>query len=194
MKQNSSSLGSFALATGLMMFLSGCAGLSFFQFGSEADQSLAQSQAPQTEIEQATPTNALPVLATECPVVKIRQNAESYQLFADNNRTDSGLQYQAVLTEHSRNCLVSDGQIAVKIGMVGRLLTGPSGGPATVSVPLRVAVERDGLAVFSEKYVLPVTIQEGEQSQDFIKVVDRVSIPYIGGEDITIWVGFDPRV
>jgi hypothetical protein len=58
-------------------------------------------------------------------------------------------------------------------------------------VPVRFAVERDGVAVFSELYTLPVSIQGSEQSGEFVKVVENVAIPYLGNEDITIWVGFD---
>jgi hypothetical protein len=31
------------------------------------------------------------------------------------------------------------------------------------------------------------------QTTEFVKVVENVTIPYLGGESITIWVGFDTR-
>jgi hypothetical protein len=103
------------------------------------------------------------------------------------------LHYQAVIEESTRNCVVSNGLITVKMGMAGRLLLGPKGTESSVNVPVRFAVERDGQAVFSEKYIIPVAITPPNQSADFVKVVENVAIPYVGGEKITIWVGFDPR-
>ena len=39
----------------------------------------------------------------------------------------------------------------------------------------------------------PVPIPPPAQSAEFVKVVENVAIPYLGGESITIWVGFDTR-
>jgi hypothetical protein len=58
---------------------------------------------------------------------------------------------------------------------------------------LRFAIERDGVAIFSEKYGIPVGINPPDQSAEFVKVVENVEVPYLGGEQITIWVGFDAK-
>jgi hypothetical protein len=79
------------------------------------------------------------------------------------------------------------------MGVAGRVLLGPKGNEKSVNVPIRFAVERNGTAIFSEKYVLATPINASTQSGDFVKVIENVAIPYIGGEDITIWVGFDPK-
>jgi hypothetical protein len=75
--------------------------------------------------------------------------------------------------------------------VVGRVLLGPSGNQTSVDVPVRFSVERNAVAVFSEKYEIPVAIDTAAQSGEFVKVVENVAIPYTGGEDIVIWVGFD---
>jgi hypothetical protein len=49
------------------------------------------------------------------------------------------------------------------------------------------------LDTFSEKYDIPVAITAPSQSAQFVRVVENVAIPYVGGETITIWVGFDTR-
>ena len=103
------------------------------------------------------------------------------------------LQYQGVIDETSRNCVVSNGQITVNMGVTGRVLLGPAGKQTSVNAPIRFAVERDGQAIFSEKYTIPVAITPPAQSAEFVKVVNSVNIPYLGGENITIWVGFDTR-
>jgi hypothetical protein len=103
------------------------------------------------------------------------------------------LNYQAILDKQSRNCVVSNGLITVRMGVVGRVLLGPAGSQTSVSVPVRFAVERDDVPLYSEKYDIPVAITPPDQSEEFVKVVDDVQIPYVGGENITIWVGFDTK-
>ena len=53
------------------------------------------------------------------------------------------LQYQGVIDETSRNCVVSNGQITVNMGVTGRVLLGPAGSQSTINAPIRFAVERD---------------------------------------------------
>ncbi len=170
--------------------LSGCVG-SFTGGGSESKY--INKSASETEIASSAPS-ALPIIASECPEIKIRPGGESFALYSSGRSGDpKGLRYQAVIDKQSRNCIVSNGLITVKMGVVGRLLAGPQAGSGAVNVPLRFAVERDEMAVFSEKYDIPITITPPNQGEEFVKVVENVAIPYVGGEQITIWVGFDPK-
>ncbi|MCF4097809.1 hypothetical protein [Maritalea mediterranea] len=172
------------------LLLSGCVG-SFT--GGNTDSKYINRSASETEIASAAPS-ALPIIASECPEIKIRPGGESFALYARGKEGDpKGLRYQAVIDKQSRNCIVSNGLITVKMGVVGRLLAGPEAGSGAVDVPLRFAVERDDMAVFSEKYNIPITITPPNQGEEFVKVVENVAIPYVGGEQITIWVGFDPK-
>ena len=175
--------------------LSGC-GLGGFM-GSDStttsSTSLANATTSQEAIAQAAP-NALPAIATECPPIKVRNGGEALYGYEGNNfGNPKALNFQAVIDKQSRNCVVSNGLITVKIGVVGRLLLGPAGTQRDFTVPIRFAVERDQQAVFSERYDIPVQVTPPNQSEEFVKVVENVAIPYIGGEDITIWVGFDTK-
>lgn len=169
--------------------LSGC-GLGSLMGGS-GDAGLANTTATQSDIAQAAPS-ALLAIARECPPIKVLEGAEVYAVYAPGRQGDAqGLRFQAVLDEESRNCVVSDGLITVKMGVVGRVLAGPLGAGGTVIVPVRFAVVRDELTVFSQKYDLPISITPPSQSEEFIKVVENLAIPYLGGEEIILWVGFD---
>lgn len=176
----------------LALALSGCSMGGMFGGGTGAtDQQFAT--ATQNEIAQAAP-NALPAIATECPPIKVRPGGEALFSYGGGKVGDPrSLHYQAVIEKQSRNCVVSNGLITVKMGVVGRLLLGPAGKEQSVNLPLRFAVERDSVAVFSEKYAIPVSITPPNQSEEFVKVVENVAIPYLGGEDIVIWVGFDSK-
>ena len=176
--------------------LAGCGMGSFMGSDSTVTggtNNLANAAASQAAIEQAAPS-ALPAIATECPPIRVRNGGEAIFSYADNKVGDArALNFQAVIDKQSRNCVVSNGLITVKMGVVGRLLLGPSGQQQEFTLPIRFAVERDQQAVFSQKYDLPVQVTPPNQSEEFVKVVENVAIPYIGGEDIVIWVGFDPK-
>ncbi|MGN6102810.1 MAG: hypothetical protein ACTHOR_16845 [Devosia sp.] len=167
-------------------------GCSMDLFGSGPDLSQqANTSASPAQVAQGQ-ASALPAIATECPPIKARPGAEAlFNYGGARSGTSTSLHYQIELERETRNCVVSNGLITVKMGVVGRVLLGPMGKESSFSVPLRFTVERNGTAVFSEKYVIPVSITPPAQSAEFVKVVDNVAIPYLGGEDIRIWVGLE---
>lgn len=182
-------LGLAAMAAAL---LAGCSMGGMFGGNSPAAEAqLANANASQDAMALAQ-TNALPAIATQCPPIKVRPGSEAMFYYGNGRVGDPhSLQYQGVIDKSTRNCVVSDGLITVQMGVEGRVLLGPDGTQTSVTVPVRFAVQRDNAAVFSEKYSIPVAITPPAQSGSFIKVVHNVTIPYLGGEEITIWVGFD---
>ena len=176
------------------MLLAGCSMGGLFGGGNAAqNQQLQNATATPAAVAQAQ-TSALPAIATECPPIRVRPGSEAMFYYGNGRVGDAKtLQYQGVIDETSRNCVVSNGLITVNMGVVGRVLLGPAGNQTSVNAPIRFAVERDGQAVFSEKYTLPVAIAAPARSAEFVKVIENVAIPYLGGEEITIWVGFDTR-
>lgn len=168
--------------------LAGCSMGSMF--GGSDDASYANINASQTQVAQAA-SGALPAIATECPPIRIREGAEFYRTYAGNRTSDpTALRYQGVIDRVSRNCVVSNGVITVQMGAVGRVIVGPSGGESNITMPLRFAVQRDGLAVFSQRYDVAVAASPSS-ANEFSQTVENVAIPYVGGEQITIFVGFD---
>ena len=163
-------------------------------FAPASNNAALQNASPTAAEISTASTNALPAIATECPPIKVRAGGEALFYYGKGKVGNArDLNYQAVIDKQSRNCVVSNGLITVKMGLVGRLLLGPAGNQTEVTVPVRFAVERDNVAVFSEKYEIPVTITPPNQSEEFVKVIENVAIPYVGGEQIVIWVGFDQR-
>ena len=55
------------------------------------------------------------------------------------------LRYQATIIRTARECQVNSGVMTMKVGIEGRVITGPAGGPGTVDVPLRLAVVQEGV-------------------------------------------------
>lgn len=177
-----------AAGTALAVLLAGCSMGSMF--GGNGDSSYANIDANPAQIAQAA-SGAMPAIATECPPIRIRDGAEFYRSYVGNRTSDpSALRFQTVIDRVSRNCVASNGLITVDMGAVGRVIVGPAGTDGNVTAPLRFAVERDGLAVFSQRYDIPVTTS-ASNANEFSHTVENVAIPYVGGETITIWVGFD---
>jgi hypothetical protein len=177
-----------------VILLAGCSMGGLMGGGNAAQtQTLQNATASPAAVAEAQ-TNALPAIATQCPPIKVRPGSEAMFYYGGGRTGDArALQYQGVIDETSRNCVVSNGLITVNMGVVGRVLLGPQGNQSSVNAPIRFAVERDGQAIFSEKHTIPVAIAAPARSAEFVKVIDNVQVPYLGGEDITIWVGFDTR-
>jgi hypothetical protein len=178
----------------LGLMLSACSMGNMFAPGKPSETAQLQNTSATPAQISAASTNALPAIATECPEIKVRPGSEALFYYGGGKVGDPrSLNYQAVIDKQSRNCVVSNGLITVKMGVVGRLLLGPAGNQTSVNLPIRFAVERDDVAVYSERYDIPVAITPPAQSGEFVKVVENVGIPYLGGEKIVIWVGFDAK-
>ena len=54
------------------------------------------------------------------------------------------LRYQGSIVRTARECHVNAGVMTMKVGVEGRVVTGPAGGPGDVDVPLRLAVVQEG--------------------------------------------------
>ena len=181
-----------AAVAALGLMLSACSMGNMFGSSTPSPDTQQLQNATASPAEIAAESAALPAIATECPPIKVRPGAEALYFYGKGQVGNTkDLQYQAVIDKQSRNCVVSNGLITVKMGVVGRLLLGPAGNQTSVDLPLRFAVERDATPLFSELYQIPVTITPPAQSNDFVQVVENVAIPYVAGDDIVIWVGFD---
>lgn len=184
----------FGAMAGAALLLSACSMGNMFGSAGPTATSAAQTANPTAQELSAAATAALPAIATECPPIKVRPGGESLFYYGKGKAGNPhDLNYQAVLDKQSRNCVASNGLITMKMGAVGRVLLGPSGSQGKVDVPIRFTVERDGATLYSEKYQIPTQIDPSTQSGEFVKVVENVAIPYTGGEQITIWVGFDSK-
>jgi hypothetical protein len=189
----SSALRISALAS-IAALLAGCSMGGLMGGGNTAQTQTLQNATPSPAAVAQAQTNALPAIATQCPPIRVRPGSEAMFYYGGGRVGDArSLQYQGVIDETSRNCVVSNGLITVNMGVVGRVLLGPQGNQNSINAPIRFAVERDGQAIFSEKYTIPVAIAAPARSAEFVKVIENVQVPYLGGEDITIWVGFDTR-
>ena len=86
----------------------------------------------------------------------------------------------------------------MKVGVRGRVIVGPAGGPGQVDVPVRFAVVREGVdpkTIVTKFQRIGVTIASGEPHTAFSIVEDDLTFAFPRGAEIdfdVVYVGFDP--
>jgi hypothetical protein len=109
-----------------------------------------------------------------------------------------GLKYQGSFVRAARECAVNNGQMVMKVGIQGRIIVGPAGGPGHVDVPLRMAVvdaPSSGTKVITTKFIqIPVDIPN-EDGANFSHIEEGLSFPLptpaseLG--NYVVYIGFD---
>jgi hypothetical protein len=134
-----------------------------------------------------------------CPDVKVRAGASTYAVAAPGKQAaGSDMRYQATITRTARDCNLNAGQITARVGIQGRVIVGPAGAPATVEIPLRVAVVQGGV---NEKTitttVVRTTVSMGEGlSVPFSVVAEDIVYPAVSADindSYIFYIGFDPQ-
>ena len=135
----------------------------------------------------------------DCPLVKIRAGASTYGVAPPGRQpVASELNYQATITRTARDCRrVDAGQIAARIGIQGRVIAGPAGAPATVEVPVRVAVVQTGVqerVLTTKVYRTTVSMSEGGGSFSLVGEDLLYNMPgNLTSDSYVFYVGFDPQ-
>ncbi len=197
-----------------LALLSGCSGsLTGAKPAAEASASSGASLSDKfNTLLLGTPTMSAPPATTaaagatttpadiDCPGVEIRQGASTYQQSGpDNGSTALSLRYQANFTRSARACALRNGNITMKVGVEGRLILGPAGEPGTFTLPVRLAVVKEGIeprTVWTKFYPVPVTVSPGQANVAFTHVDEDVTFPMPPGNELdayVIYVGFDPE-
>jgi hypothetical protein len=129
-----------------------------------------------------------------CPPIDIRDGTSNYRIFARGMEgEEAGVQYQASVTETARDCTPNGNRLDIKVGVAGRVLTGPKGGPGNMNLPVRIAVVKrtTGDVTYSELFTVPVSITAESPTSLFTKVETiTIDMPTSQSESI-IYAGFD---
>lgn len=153
------------------------------------------------EGDKTSPPAASPTAPTDvdCPGIQIRQGASTFQQSGpDNGSAALSLRYQANFIRFARECAVRDGNVVMKVGVEGRVILGPAGAPGQLTLPVRLAVVKEGLeptTIWTKFYMVPVMMPPGQPNVLFTHVEEDMSFPNPPGEELdkyVIYVGFDP--
>src|SRR6266540_1195064 len=79
-----------------------------------------------------------------CPIVDIRSGASTMTVYGQGEQVGTNVRYQASIARTARECAALGATMTVKVGMQGRIILGPLGGPGQVDVPVRMAVVQEG--------------------------------------------------
>jgi hypothetical protein len=131
-----------------------------------------------------------------CPEVLILEGTAASQAYAGTPPSSANLRYQYSLTDTARECTLEGDQLAIKIGVAGKVLLGPSGSPGNFNVPVRMAVlrEHENQPIVSKLYRATVTVAATETQADFTVVSEPLRVPFVqdhAEDDYTIKVGLD---
>lgn len=135
----------------------------------------------------------------DCPQVTVRAGASTYAVGANGKpAVGNEIRFQATITKMARECARNGGDITARIGIQGRVIAGPAGAPATVEVPLRIAVVHGGVGekvIASKAYRTTVEMSEGG-SVPFTFVAEDLTYPTPSAataDSYIFYVGFDPQ-
>lgn len=191
----------FALAAG------GCSSMSSVLPESMTPSSSSSifSTAPQAPASPATAANQGITDASdfECPNVTVRTGTSTL-IIVDKAKgaADSplSLKYQGSIVNTARECKYAAGIVTMKVGIEGRIITGPAGGPGQVDVPLRIAVVHEGpqpKVVLSKLARLAVAVTDGSAGATFTHIDPEISFPMprpAGDIDsYIVYVGYDQQ-
>ncbi len=130
-----------------------------------------------------------------CPGIEVKEGGAAQRVYA-GGQDSRNVRYQFSLGELARECRVVGNQLILKVGVEGKVLLGPAGAPSSFTVPITVAIKKDGVdkPVASRSYKAPASIPAGQSQNSFAVVTEEISVPYINeaaNEDYDIVVSID---
>src|SRR5512147_1785920 len=182
---------------GLSLVLAGCGSSNLFNT-SALDLFSTSSKATTGDTETGTES----ATNVECPSVNVRTGAATLMIGSkpgDGEPSAADLRYQATIIRTARECHVNTGTMTMKVGVEGRVITGPAGGPGTVDVPLRLAVVQEGInpkTILSKFTREQVTVANAVDRVTFTHIDPEISFPMPQPAALidayVVYVGFDP--
>jgi hypothetical protein len=188
---------SIAALSGLALLLAACGSSNLFS--SSALDLFNTSSKATTADAGGGPDSTTDV---ECPGVSVRTGAATMMIGskpAEGEPSALDLRYQVTIVRTARECQVNSGIMNMKVGIEGRVITGPAGGPGTVDVPLRIAVVQEGVnpkTIVSRFGQVQVAIGSAIDRVAFTHVDSEISfpmpLPIANIDSYVVYVGFDP--
>ncbi len=207
--------GAIGAALGLAVLLAGCSSYESL-FGSKPSPAVSTGTSSSSSSSSftdrfnnlilGTPPNTVaegggaPPPDIDCPAVQIRQGASTFAQSAQDTGTNAlSLRFQASFVKTARECALRGGNVTMKVGVQGRVIIGPAGMPGPLTLPLRLAVVKEGLepkTIWTKFYSVPVTLPPGQPNVLFTQVEEDLTVPMPSNREFdqyVIYVGFDPE-
>ncbi len=196
-------------ALGAALLVSGCGSTSGVDLGGGVGDRFSQlfgggsanSSGTSAQLVGTPPSAGLTAgqVQDNCPEARVRDGASTLAIgLPGKQASGADLRYQVTITRIARDCTLVGGQIQARIGVQGRVIVGPAGAPASVDIPLRIAVVEDTLqpkAIASKFYRTGVSLN-GQENVPFSFVAEDVMYPVPApgvADSYVFYVGFDPE-
>ena len=137
----------------------------------------------------------------DCPTVTVRTGAATLMIGGKTGEGEPSaldLRYQGSIVRTARECHINAGVMTMKVGVEGRIVTGPAGGPGDVDVPLRLAVVQEGPSpkvIVAKLAHIPVTVTAAVDRVTFTHIDPEISFPLPAPRSAidayVVYVGFD---
>jgi hypothetical protein len=137
----------------------------------------------------------------DCPLIDIREGASTLTIPPpppDGSNEAMSLKYQGIFVRAARDCKAAGNQLVMRVGVEGRIIVGPAGGPGEVDVPLRIAIvdspAGNPQTVLTKLIRIPVMLGPSDGSMNFTHVEDGLAFPMPTSAEIDnyiVYIGFD---
>jgi len=129
-----------------------------------------------------------------CPNVEIRDGTEFMPVFKPGKFGDvSQIMFQASVQRIARDCDMENGNLRVRVGVAGRVLSGPTGATGASTVPVRVAVTVGDKVVYSKLHQAAVDVQAPDYSALWSVIDDAIVLSVADSKDASIYAGLDGK-
>jgi hypothetical protein len=193
-----------APALALLLFAAGCssaaapiAGTPDASLGYAGSSSLGEIFTGSTAKGPQMAQGAQPDV--NCPPIDVRRGASTLTIAPPGQQSAMTLKYQGSFVRQARECAVVDGNMVIKVGVEGRIVVGPAGGPGPLNVPLRFAVVQElptGMRPIVTKLVIVPVNVTADGNTLFTHVEEGIMFPLPNPtaqlDDYIVYVGFDP--
>jgi len=187
---------------GLALALGGCGSSGTSSLFSASPLDMFKSSPKATVVSEGANASAIDT-DYDCPDVKVRAGAATLMIGSKQGEGEPGaldLRYQGSIIRTARECHLNGNTMTMKVGIEGRIITGPAGGPGNVEVPMRIAVVQEGVTprVVASKFGRETVVLTGTIDRtNFTHIADDISFPLptpiTDISSYVVYVGFDPQ-
>lgn len=127
-----------------------------------------------------------------CPKVVLREGTAFSTVYEKGGDGDANkVVYQGSITDVTRSCKRTDGQLSITVGVAGKVVPGPKASGDPKSLPIRVAVVSGETVLYSELHQFQVTVVAGQPATQFVFTDPKPLIPLTDIKTVQVFVGFD---
>lgn len=166
-------------------------------FGDRVANLFSSKPAPQPSA-QTPGTAGITAADIECPTVEIRPGTSTFAVSTAGAEPSAlAVRYQASFGQTARECKLAGNVLTIRVGIEGRVVVGPAGGPGQIEIPIRYAVVQEGpepKTIMTKLHWQSVTVPPGENNVSFTQVEQELTFPMPRGNALdayVVYIGFD---